>query len=162
MIILAAAVGLNHELGRKDGKPLWDLPDEYNQFREHIRSHPIIMGRRSFDVIKEPLKGSLNIVVTRQKDYDGKGAVVVHSLGEALQEVESEKIIYVIGGGEIFKEIIGRADKIELSRIQGTFPEADVFFPEFSADKWQLITSERHEKDKRNSYSFTCETWITK
>lgn len=61
MIILAAAAGLNNELGKEDGVPLWDLPDGYNRFRAQIKSHPIIMGRKSFDVIKEPLENSLNI-----------------------------------------------------------------------------------------------------
>src|SRR5690625_4617669 len=116
MIILAAAIGLENELGKEDGVPLWDLPDEYGRFRESIRSHPIIMGRKSFDVIEKPLQGSLNIVITRKTNYDGRGATVVHSLEEALKKAEPADKIYVIGGGEIFKTAIQIADKMEISR----------------------------------------------
>lgn len=162
MIILAAAAGMNNELGKDDGKPLWDLPDEYNHFRAQIKFHPIIMGRKSFDVIKEPLKDSLNIVVTRNSHYNGHGALVTHSVKEGIAKARPADIIYIIGGGEIFKEAIKLADKIELSRIDATFPDAEAFFPEFSKDEWKLISSEKHGKDEHHAYSFTYETWVRK
>ncbi len=159
MIILAAAVGRNNELGRESGVPLWDLPDEYWRFRESIVSHPIIIGRKSYDVIKEPLPDSLNIVITRQKDYDGNGAVVVHTLEEALKVAENKGDVFIIGGGGIFRLAINIADRIEISRIEADFPEATAFFPEFSTDQWRLISSERHETDEHHAYPFVFEIW---
>lgn len=134
MIILVAAAGLNNELGKDDGVPLWNLPDEYARFREQIKFHPIIMGRKSFDVIKEPLKDSLNIVVTRNKSYNGHGALVVHSLAAAVEKARSGgkgKDIYIVGCGILFEEAIKIADKMELSRINGTFPNAEAFSQSF-------------------------------
>lgn len=154
MIILAAAVGLNNELGREDGKPLWDLPDEYATFREHIRLNPVIMGRKSFDVIGKPLEDSLNIVITRQKNYDGKGAIVVHSLEDAIRHAGTSPKIFVIGGGEIFKMAIEMADRIEISRINGFFPSATAFFPQFSPDDWEPVLIDKHAKDDRHAFSY--------
>lgn len=85
---------------------------------------------------------------------------MVLSLDEAIEKAKSDKDIYVIGGGEIFKEAIKIADQIELSRIDGMFPDADAFFPEFSKDDWILVAAEKHGKDDRHAYPFTFETWI--
>lgn len=162
MIILAAAMGVNNELGKDDGKPLWDLPDEYANFRKQIKFHPVVMGRKSFDVIQKPLPDSLNIVITRKKEYNGNGAIVVNTLEEAIKAAQPAGTIYVIGGGEIFNIAINLADKMELSRIDGTFPDADAFFPEFSENDWQLTSSVKHEKDEHHAYSFVYQTWIKK
>lgn len=162
MIILVGAFGRNYELGKEDGIPLWNLPDEYNRFRQLIRFHPIIMGRKSFDVIEKPLEDSLNIVVTRKMDYDGKGAEVVHSIEEAFRRAGSQSDAFVIGGGDIFKLALPYADKMELSRIDATFPEAEAFFPDFSKDEWELVSQVRHGIDERHAYSFSYETWLRK
>ncbi|MBW7890217.1 MAG: dihydrofolate reductase [Chitinophagaceae bacterium] len=160
MIILAAAMGLHHELGQESGAPLWNLPDEYNRFRQSIRNHPVIFGRKSFDVVKTPLEDSLNIVITRQENYDGHGAVVVHSLDEAIGVAKKEGTdIYVVGGGYIFDMAIGLADRMEISVIEARFPDANAFFPEFSTDQWELISSERHETDSRHAYPFEFQIW---
>lgn len=162
MITLIAAFGKNHELGRDSGKPLWQLPDEYSRFRLLIKGHPIIMGRKSFDVIEKPLDDSLNIVVTRKKDYDGNGAVVVHSLKDAIATAGDSDEIFVIGGGQIFSEAIDVADKMELSLIDATFPDADAFFPDFDKNDWELTSSVKHEIDDDHSYVFHYNTWVRK
>ncbi len=162
MIILIGAFGLNGELGKEDGLPLWNLPDEYNRFRQLIRGYPIIMGRKSFDVIKEPLEGSLNIIITRQKNFRAEGAIVVHTIEDAIKAAGQHLKVFVIGGGDIFTLAIPYADKMELSRIDATFPEAEAFFPPFSQHEWQLVSSVKHEADKQHAYSFTYETWVRK
>lgn len=162
MIILAAAFGRNHELGKEDGEPLWILPDEYQQFRTHILHSPILFGRKSFEVLKKPLAGSLNIVITHQKDYDGCGAVVTHSLKEAIEVAGKAPKIYVVGGGSIFDMAIKVADRLEISRIEGEFPQATAFFPKFSDTDWQLISSRQHPKDERHAYAFLIEVWKRK
>lgn len=162
MIILAAAAGINNELGREDGRPLWDLPDEYARFRESIRGYPIIIGRKSFDVIKIPIPESLNIVVTRNKSYRVAGAEVVNSIESAIEKAQPAAKIYVIGGGGIFARSLPLAQRIEISRINASFPEATAFFPEFSAEKWSLKSYEKHEKDKRHAYSFIFQKWERK
>lgn len=159
MIVFAAAFGQRHEMAGPTEKPLWDLPDEYNRFRASLKGYPVIMGRKSYDVVKEPLPGSKNIVVTRKKDYDGNGAVVVHSIEEALEEAGDAEKIYIIGGGKIFEATLDKADRLEVSRIAATFPEATVFFPHFSEEEWKLVSKEHHPVDNKHAYAFHFEVW---
>ena len=86
---------------------------------------------------------------------------MAHSLDEALIKATSDPQPFIIGGGEIYKMGMELADKIELTRVHGTF-EADTFFPEIDATQWELISEVRHEKDERHNYAFTYETWIRK
>lgn len=158
-IVLAAAFGRNHELGTESGVPLWNLPDEYNRFRESIRSYPIIIGRKSYDVIKQPLEGSLNIVITRKKDYNGNGAIVVHNIDEAIAAAKPAEKIYIIGGGEIFKMSMEVADRMEISIIDQSFNGANAFFPSFSEKNWKLMSSEHHKIDGQHAFAFDFEIW---
>lgn len=159
MIILAAAFGENYELGQNGASPLWNLPDEYNRFIQSIQHHPIIMGRKSYDVVGTPIESCLNIVITRNKNYNGNGAVVVNSLTEALHVAGKNNEVYVIGGGVIFDEAIKIADRMEQSRIEAVFPTANAFFPKFSTQDWYLVSEERHEKDNLHPYAFVFQMW---
>lgn len=161
-IILAAAFGKNYELGTNSGVPLWNLPDEYNRFRKSIRSYPVIMGRKSYDVIKNPLEGSRNIVITRNPSYRREGVTVVHNYEDAVTAAIPAEKIYVIGGSDIFRIAIKTAGRLEVSRIDNTFNGADVYFPEISKEEWELVSSERHETDKQHLYPFNFEIWQRK
>ena len=163
MIILAAAMGEHNELGKNGAPPLWNLPDEYNTFRKSIHYHPIIIGRKSFEAMKQPIKDSLNIVVTRNQNYHAKGAVVAHSLQEAINLAKTkDKNVYIVGGGGVFEEAIQIADCLEISRIEAYFPDADAFFPEFSINEWQLVKESFHEIDEDHAYRFSFQVWIRK
>ncbi|CAM3312310.1 dihydrofolate reductase [Aequorivita lipolytica] len=161
MITMIAAAGENNELG-KDSYLLWHLPDDFKRFKQLTTSHHIIMGRKTFETFPKPLPNRTHIIITRNKDYNKKGAVVVHSLEEALQISKDDLQPFIIGGGEIYKMGLSVADKIELTRVHGTFNDADTFFPEFSKEDWQVITEVEHEKDEKHKYAFTYETWVRK
>jgi len=161
MITMIAAAGENNEIGRNNDL-LWHLPDDFKRFKKITSHHFIIMGRKTFESFPKPLPNRTHIVITRDRSYGKQGANVVYSLEEALEKAKSTKEIFIIGGGEIYKEALKIADKIELTRVHSTFKEADTFFPEFSKDEWELIFEEKHEKDERHNYSFTYETWIRK
>lgn len=161
MTTLIAAAGENNELGRNN-ELLWHLPDDFKRFKKITSHHFIIMGRKTFESFPNPLPTRVHIVITTNKNYGKEGAVVVHSLEEAIEKAASKKDIFVIGGGEIFKLALDIADKIELTRVHATFNDADTFFPEFSKDEWKLISEENHEKDEKHKYAFTYETWVRK
>ncbi|PHR15140.1 MAG: diacylglycerol kinase [Aequorivita sp.] len=161
MITMIAAVGENNELG-KDNDLLWHLPDDFKRFKQLTTGHHIIMGRKTFESFPKPLPHRTHLVITRNKDYKKDGAVVVHNLEKALEISKEDLQPYIIGGGEIYKLGLSVADKIELTRVHGTFKDADTFFPEFSEKNWQLISKEKHPKDERHKYSFTYETWVRK
>ena len=158
---MIAAAGENNELG-KDHDLLWHLPDDFKRFKKITSHHFIIMGRKTFESFPNPLPNRTHIVITQNRKYGKQGAVVVYGMEEALEKAKSTKDIFIIGGGEIFKMGLEIADKIELTRVHGTFEDADTFFPEFSKDQWKLISSEEHGQDEKHKYSFTYETWIRK
>jgi dihydrofolate reductase len=161
MITMIAAAGENNELG-KENDLLWHLPDDFKRFKKITSHHFIIMGRKTFESFPNPLPNRTHIVITQNRKYGKQGAVVVYGMEEALEKAKSTKDIFIIGGGEIFKMGLEVADKIELTRVHGTFEDADTFFPEFSKDQWKLVSSEEHAQDEKHKYSFTYETWIRK
>jgi len=161
MITMIAAAGENNELG-KDNDLLWHLPDDFKRFKQLTTGHHIIMGRKTFETFPKPLPNRTHIVITRNKNYKKEGAIVVHNMKEALKLAEKDDQPFIIGGGEIYKMGLPVADKIELTRVHGTFENADTFFPEFSADEWRLTSELKHPKDEKHTYSFVYQTWVRK
>lgn len=159
MITMIAAAGENNELGVDNGL-LWHLPHDFKRFKELTTGHNIIMGRKTFESFPKPLPNRTHIVITRNKNYNKNGAVTVHSVKEALKTAEKDSQPFIIGGGEIYKKGLPFAEKIELTRVHGTFGNADTFFPEFSKEQWKLISEVRHEKDEKHKYAFTYQTWV--
>ncbi len=159
MITIIAAAGENNELG-KDNDLLWHLPEDFKRFKQLTTGHHIIMGRKTFETFPKPLPNRIHIVITRNKNFKKEGAVVVHTMKEALKLAENDEQPFIIGGGEIYKMGLPIADKIELTRVHATFEDADTFFPNFLEEEWQLISKIVHPKDERHKYSFTYETWV--
>lgn len=155
---MIAAAAENNALG-KNNELIWHLPDDFKRFKAITSHHHIIMGRKTFETFPKLLPNRKHIVITRQKDYKREGVEVVQSLQDALKFSSEEKEVFIIGGGEIYKQALPYADKIELTRVHGTF-EADAFFPEIDESKWKLIHSEYHSKDERHNYDFTYLTYI--
>ena len=160
MITMIAAAGENNELG-KDNDLVWHLPDDFKRFKQLTTGHFIIMGRKTFESFPKPLPNRTHVVITRNEDYIKEGAVVVHSIDAALLKAISDTQPFIIGGGEIYKMGIAVADKIELTRVHGSF-DADTYFPELDKNQWELIAEVPHEKDDRHSYAITYETWVRK
>ena len=157
VITMIAAAEENNALG-KDNDLVWHLPDDFKRFKELTTGHHIIMGRKTFETFPKPLPNRTHIVITRKKDYQKEGAVVVHSLEKALELAKDDPQPFIIGGGEIYKLAMPEADKIELTRVHGTF-EADAFFPEIDEKKWTLVASKFHPKDERHNFPFTYLTY---
>lgn len=159
-ITLVAAAAENNALG-KDNDLIWRLPDDFKRFKALTSYHHIIMGRKTFESFPKPLPNRKHVVITRQENYKNETIEVVHSLEEAMQFSSTEEEIFIIGGGEIYKQALPFADKIELTRVHGEF-EADTFFPEIDEKKWNLVNSEFHDKDEKHKYSFSYLTYLKK
>lgn len=157
VVTLIAAAGENNELG-KDKDLVWHLPDDFKRFKILTTGHYIIMGRRTFETFPKLLPNRTHVVITRKENYSPEGAIVVHSIDEALEVAKNDEQPFVIGGGEIYKLSLEKADRIELTRVHGTF-DADTYFPEFNEENWKLVSSEFHPKDDRHNYSFTYLTY---
>lgn len=154
--MIAAASG-NNVIG-KDNDMLWRLPDDFKRFKALTSGHAIVMGRKTFESLPGILPNRTHIIVTRNKDYKVDGCETESSLVEALI-TRTENDVFIIGGGEIYKQGMELADKIELTRVHANF-EGDTFFPEINLTEWKLINEEFHDSDLKHQYSFTYQTYI--
>ena len=160
IISLIVAAGTNNAIG-KDNQLLWHLPKDLQFFKKTTWAMPVIMGRKTFESLSgKPLQGRLNIIITRQKDWQPEGVTVVHSLKDAIFVAASAdyKEVYVAGGGEIYKEALPKAHKVYLTRVQ-TSPEADTFFPELPPDELQLLSDETFPQNEKHVYPYSFQLW---
>lgn len=157
--IMIAAAGEHNELG-KDNQLLWHLPDDFRRFKRLTTGHPMIMGRKTFESFDKPLPNRQHIVISRDRNYqlDHPACVLVHDLESAFDQVANEDTVFIIGGGEIYRQALPYTDIIELTRVHGIF-EADTFFPEIDSEIWQLSKQEYHERDARHDYAFSYRTY---
>ena len=128
----------------KDGVMLWHLPEDLAHFKRTTLSHPVIMGRKTWDSIPprfRPLPGRTNIVVTRQKDWQENGAQRLPSLREALQQCENAEKVWVIGGAQIYAQALPLADELVVTEINADF-DGDAFAPAIGPE-WHEIARER-------------------
>lgn len=160
MITLIAAIGEKNELG-KDNQLVWHLPEDFKRFKSITSGHYIILGRKTFESFPKPLPNRTHVIITRQKDYAPENCIVVNSIKDAVAACTKEQDVFVIGGGEIYKQSIEIADKLEVTRVHHTF-EADTFFPEIDLEKWKLDFEEFHQKDEKHNFDFTFLTYTRK
>jgi len=143
----------------KDNKLIWHLPDDMKFFKEKTMGHCIVTGRKNYESIPEkfrPLKGRTNIVVSRNKELQLAGAMVIHSLDEAINEAQkrNETECFIIGGGDIFRQALKYADRIYLTRIHHSF-EGDVYFPPLDEEQWKEVSRTKFSADEKNPYDFS-------
>ena len=131
MITISHVVALsnNNVIGKDNDLP-WSLKRDLKHFREYTTNKLLIMGRKTFESLPKVLPNRHNIVVTRNRNFSKEGITVCHSVNDAL-ECAGDKQQFVIGGGQIYKQAIGLADVIELTKIHSKF-EGDVFFPKIN------------------------------
>jgi len=113
IISLIAAMDKNKVIGNK-GKLPWNLPADMRYFRDKTKGKPVIMGRKTHESIGRPLPDRTNIIVTRDRNYKAKGCVVVHSADEALKAAGNIEEVMVIGGSQIYKEFLPKANRMYL------------------------------------------------
>lgn len=152
MISIIAAMDEKRGIG-KDNKLPWHIPEDLKRFRALTSGHPVIMGRKTFESIGRLLPKRTNVIVTKDPSYKVDGAIVVHSLQEALDiaKQKEQNEVFIIGGGQIFQQALPLADKLYLTIVKGSFP-ADTFFPDYSAFK-KVVAEEKRES---GGYWYTC------
>lgn len=138
----------------------WHLPNDMKHFKNLTWGMPVIMGRKTFESVGKVLPGRKNIVISRQHGYRPEGTVVVKNLEDALfvaREADANEVM-VIGGGEIYKALFDRAQKLYLTRVEAE-PEADTFFPSLHPKEWHLLSQQNHEADAKNDYNYSFQVW---
>jgi dihydrofolate reductase len=160
MITVIAAVAENNALG-KENQLLWHLPDDFKRFKTLTSGHYIIMGRKTFESFPKPLPNRTHVIISRQANYQPEGCIVVNSLEQAIEACPKTEEVFIIGGGEIYRQSIAVADKLDLTKVHATF-EADTYFPEVDLSQWRLVFEEYHPKDERHDFAFTFQTYFRK
>jgi dihydrofolate reductase len=158
-IVFVAAVAENGVIGRDHGLP-WRLKSDMAHFRALTIGRPVLMGRKTYLSIGKPLKGRTNIVVSRDAAFAAPGVVVAPTLDNALALARSDALrrsadtIAVIGGAEIFQQLLPMADRLELTRIHAR-PDGDTSFPAFDPEAWREVSRSDHPPGPSDSASFT-------
>lgn len=151
-LVLIAAMARGRVIGRVvDGVGTlpWHLPEDLAHFRAATRGHPVVMGRKTWDSLPprfRPLPGRRNVVVTRNADWQGEGAERAGSLAEALERLEDEPRVFVMGGGELYAQALPLADELVLTEVDADLP-GDTFFPAWDREDFDLVRSSLHCTD---------------
>ncbi len=154
MISIVVAIAENGAIGYKNDL-LWHLPADLKRFKEMTTGHSIIMGSRTFRSLpKGALPNRRNIVLSRtQQDFPG--AEWAASPEVALELVGEEAEAFVIGGAQVYEQMLPYTDKIYLTRVHADFPEADTFFPELDMSEWVELSRTEYPPDEKNRYATT-------
>ena len=159
MLLSAITAAAENNVIGKDNRLPWHLPADMRYFKATTMGHAVILGRKTFDSFGKALPGRTNIVITRGT-LALPGAVVVHSVGEALaraREIEARET-FVLGGAQIYAETLPILDRIYLTRIFETF-EGDAFFPRLDPREWELAGEDRRAPDEKNRYAYAFQRW---
>lgn len=155
-VSIIVATSLNHAIG-KDNQLLWHLPADLKFFKTTTMGCPVVMGRKTFQSIGRTLPGRQNVVITRDQTFNADkhyDLTVVGSIDEALVKLHSEKEVFIIGGGEIYKQSIDSVDTIYITLVH-TVIDGDVYFPEIDKSKFDLVWEEKHLADEKNKFDYT-------
>lgn len=149
---LIVAVASNGTIGINNTLP-WHLPEDLKRFRALTTGHHIIMGRKTYESLNRLLPDRTTVIVTRNRDYAVPGAVITHSLQEAVASCGDDPEAFLIGGAELYAEGFELADKLYLTEIHAEY-EGDAFLPAFDCQQWREIARESHVSANGLSFSY--------
>jgi dihydrofolate reductase len=149
---LIVAMARNRVIGANGAIP-WRLPNELQLFKRITMGHHIIMGRKTWESIQRLLPGRTTVIVTRQQGYSVPGAMIVNSLAAALTACGDDAEVFVIGGGELYREALPMADRIYLTTVDAE-PAGDTRMPEFDMRHWREISVESFAADDKHAYAY--------
>jgi len=159
-VSLIWAMARNRVIGRDNALP-WRLPDEMRYFMRTTLGKPVIMGRKQWQSMDKPLSKRTNIVITRDRSFVANGAIVVHTLDEALAKARdalgadaAHGEAMVIGGAEIYALALPVADRLYCTKIDADI-DGNTHFPEFDERAFREVSREDHRSDERHAYSYS-------
>jgi dihydrofolate reductase len=156
MLAIIVAVADNGVIGSGNQLP-WRLPDDLKRFKALSLGKPIVMGRKTYDSIGRPLPGRLNVVISRQPGLAIPGCTVVTSIDEAIAAAQPAPEIVIVGGADIYRQVLPQVQIIHLTRVHANIA-GDVVFPKLQEREWREVAKEYHPADERHAYAFTFST----
>ena len=159
MLSHIVAASENNVIGSHNELP-WTLPNDFKYFKNKTWGMPVIMGRNTYESLKKSLPGRINIVVTKKKDWHPEGVSISNGIESAIEKAKESdaKEIFIIGGGEIFKQTRDKVSKIYITRVHAKV-DGDTFYPAINTAEWTKVTSRSFPADEKNNYPYTFEVW---
>ncbi|MCR5351746.1 MAG: dihydrofolate reductase [Bacteroidales bacterium] len=157
---LIVAVSDNGAIGRGGTMP-WHLKADLQYFKRITLGCPVIMGRTTFESIGRPLPGRTNIVLTRRQT-PLEGVTCVPTMEAAYAAAEPAPRVFVIGGASVYKEVIDTMDRLYITHIHATIPDADAYFPEINSDIWAVEAKSGVLRDAASGLEYEFVTYIRK
>jgi len=158
--IVAAAE--NNVIGAQGQLP-WHLPNDFKYFKNKTWGMPVIMGRKSYESLKQSLPGRINIVISARSDFMPSDALVAHNIPAAIAIAKESdaREIFIIGGGEVFRQSMDLVSRIYLTRVHGSVA-GDTYYPAIDENKWALTSQQAFPADEKNDYAYTFQVWEKK
>lgn len=151
-VALIVAMAKNRVIGAANKIP-WHLPNELQLFKRLTMGHHIVMGRKTYESIGRLLPGRTTVIVTRQRGYEVPGALIAHSVAEAIDACKADDEIFVIGGADLFREALPIADRLYLTLVDAE-PQGDVLMPDFDQRIWRETSSESFTADEKHAHAY--------
>ena len=156
---IIVAIAENYAIG-KAGDLLCYLPDDLKHFKALTTGATVVMGKKTFfSLPRRPLPNRRNIVLTRDESFQYENTEVAHSIEELQKMLTADEKVFIIGGGEVYKQFMPLVDELQITHIHHNWDDADTFFPEIDSTIWQCVNEERHEADEKHAYAFTFATY---
>jgi len=152
-ISIIVAIAENNVIG-SNNQLIWHIPSDLKRFKSLTMGHHMIMGRKTWDSIGRPLPGRQSIVVTHNKEFSIDGAKVAHSLSEAIELAKSDNEIFIVGGGELYRQALPLANKLYLTKVHKAF-DGDVLFPAIDYSQWRVVSSEKGKPTEKVGLEYT-------
>lgn len=155
---IVVAMAHDNVIGIKNTLP-WRLSDDLKHFKQITMGKPLLMGRKTYESIGKPLPGRLNIVLSRNPNIKIEGCKVVTNIDDALEVAEHMPEIIIMGGANLYQQMLPLADKLELTLVDAKI-KGDAWFPTIDFENWQEVSREQHQADDKNQYNYTFVTYI--
>lgn len=157
---IIVAIAENYAIG-KSGDLLCYLPDDLKHFKALTTGATVVMGKKTFySLPRRPLPNRRNIVLTRDASFTHEGVDVAHSIEDLIATLTPEEKVFIIGGGEVYRQFMPLAKELHITHIHHTWEDADTFFPEIDTSIWQCQNKELHKADEKHAYAFTFATYV--
>lgn len=159
---IIVAIAENYAIG-KAGDLLCYLPDDLKHFKALTTGATVVMGKKTFfSLPRRPLPNRRNIVLTRDESFQYENTEVAHSIEELQKMLTADEKVFIIGGGEVYRQFMPLAEELHITHIHHTWEDADTFFPEIDPTIWQCTSEERFTSDDRHAFAYTFATYVRK
>jgi dihydrofolate reductase len=157
ILSFSVAVSDNNVIGKNNHLP-WNLPEDLKFFKRTTIGKPVIMGRKTYESLGRPLPGRLNIVLSSKVNLAlPEGVLLYQDIDAAIERLQKEKPeeCFIIGGGKVFETTLPLVDRMYITRVHTSIPDADAYFPNIDHTHWKLVWEEKHTADNQHKYDYT-------